>query len=306
MSRCSSAISGCEVTDPIDQAIEAQYNVRAAIPEHPRIFDAWAVQSRTCRDRGHAVLDLAYGGTAAETLDLFTAAGPDAPLQAFIHGGYWQSRDKAEFSFLAQGLVAAGVSVAILNYGLCPAVSLGTIVDQMRRAMLWLWRNAGAHGVDPGRLHVAGHSAGGHLAAMLLATDWRSLDRGAPADLVRSGLSISGIFDLDPLRATSLNRALGLDAETARRLSPIFMSPNGRRPLVLAVGEAESAAFHDQSARMEKAWGQFGVPIERFSLAGCNHLTAVAELARPGSRLLAAALRLIHLDQAAPGSMAPR
>lgn len=294
MSRCSGAISGCDVADPIDPFLEAEYNVRAAIPEHPRIFADWAERSRAARVRQNAVLDRPYGGTAGETLDLFLAPNRHAPINAFIHGGYWQSRDKSEFSFLADGLVPSGVNVAVLNYGLCPSVSLSTIVAQIRGAFLWLWRNARAYGADPDQLHVSGHSAGGHLAAMLLATDWRSLDETAPADLVRSGLSISGLFDLDPLRGTSLNRALALDAATARSLSPIFMDPNGCHPLVLAVGEAESGSFHDQSARMAAAWGRFGVPIERLNLSGCHHLTAVDELARAGSPLHAAALRVMR------------
>jgi len=274
--------------------LERHYNVRAAIPEHPAIFTAWKTRSEAFRAAAGGGLDIAYGPSEAETLDLFPAGRPRAPLHMFIHGGYWQALDKSDSSFVAEALVDAGVTVAVVNYGLCPTVALDDIVTQMRRAVLWLWRHAIEYGADPGRLQVSGHSAGGHLVGMLMATDWTRLDASAPCDLVHSGVAISGLFDLDPLRHTTINDKVGMDAAAARRNSPLFLDPAApASPLLLAVGSLESQGFHRQSDAMAAAWEKKGVAAERMELTGCHHLSAVEALADPDSPLLRRTLALI-------------
>ena len=277
----------------IDPTLESHYNVRAAVPEHPAIFATWRARSEDYRARAEARLDLSYGPSPAETLDLFPASEPGAPLHMFIHGGYWQALDKSDFSFIAEPLVAAGVTVAVVNYALCPSVTLDDIVGQVRRAAAWLYGNAREVGGDPRRLQVSGHSAGGHLTAMLMATDWAKVSPALPRNLVHSGVAVSGLFDLEPLRATTINDKVGMDAATAQRNSPLFMAPATTAPLVLAVGALEGPGFMSQSDRLAETWGQRGVPVERIDLPGCHHLAAVERLAAPGDALLEATLRLI-------------
>lgn len=271
----------------IDPALEAQYNIRRAIPGFPAVFARWRERSAAARARLRCRLDLAYGADEAETLDLFLPEGEGPfPVQMFIHGGYWQAMDKSDFSYLAEALVEAGIAVAVVNYALCPQTTIDAIAGQMRRALAWLAREAAGLGLDAGRLQVAGHSAGGHLVAMLMA------DRPSAGRLC-SGIAISGLFDLEPLRATSINAALGLDAAAARRASPLFMTPAGGAPLALAVGGAETLAFHDQADALAARWGAAGARIERVALPGRDHFAAVDALAEPESPLFAAALRLL-------------
>ena len=283
-------------TSSINPAVEAQYNIRALIPDHAEVFARWHERSAETRRRRRCHRDLAYGVGADETLDLFLPDAPSAraapfPVHLFIHGGYWQAMSKEDFGFVAEALLDAGVAVAVVGYALCPTVALDEIVAQMRRALAWIAREAPGFGGDPGRIQIAGHSAGGHLVAMLMADE-----RSAP--LIRSGVSISGLFDLDPLRATSINAALGLDATAARRNSPLFLEPQITRvPLVLAVGGAETPAFHSQSDALATRWGARGVSVQRLDLAGRDHFAALDALAEPESPLFRAA-RALALGEA--------
>ena len=201
---------------------EAQYNNRARIPEHPQIFERWRQASAVARAGSPtARLNLRYGDQPDERLDLFPAARPGAPVLVFIHGGYWRSLSKDDHAFLAPALVAAGATVVIPGYSLCPAVTIEDIALQMVRALDWVWRNVEAHGGNPDRIVVAGHSAGGHLAAMLLCCRWRDRAADLPLNLVHGALSISGLYDLEPLRHVPfLGDDLHLTPASVRRLSP--------------------------------------------------------------------------------------
>ncbi len=279
----------------VDPKLERHYNVRAAIPEHPEFFADWKARSQAFRKAAGGNLNLSYGPSEAETLDLFPAGNPDGPLHLFIHGGYWQALHKDDNSFVVEALVEAGVSAAVVNYALCPGVTLDDIVVQMRRAVLWLHNHAGEYGCQGERIQVCGHSAGGHLTGMMMATHWPELDPSAPADLVSSGISISGLFDLEPLRHTTINDKVGMDAATAKRNSPLFLNPAVRAPMILAVGALESEGFHWQSDSLREAWTDKGVAAERFDLPGCHHLTAVEALADPMSELFARTLGLARI-----------
>jgi arylformamidase len=270
-----------------DQAqLDAQYNNRAMVPEYPAHLARWQADSQAARKSVPAELDLAYGSSPVETLDMFRAAGQPrgAPVLVFIHGGYWQALDKQDFSFIAPAYVAAGVSVAVVNYALCPTVKIDEIVRQMRAALVWLWRNIGRFGGDPGRIHVAGHSAGGHLTAALMTTDWAAL--GLPADPIAGGVAISGLYELEPIRLSYLNKALAMDEATARRNSPVFdVRPPGLQPpelqpadapaapLALAVGQKESDEFHRQQRDFAAAWRRAGRPAREMDLPGRNHFS---------------------------------
>lgn len=268
-----------------------EYNARERVPDHPRVLDEGRARSRQARQELSASLDLHYGPGQAETLDLFPARTPGGPLFVFIHGGYWRSLDKADFSFLAPALVAAGVNVALVNYALCPAVRIDDIVMQNVHALAWLYREAGRFGYDADRIHVGGHSAGGHLTAMMLCARFPDVAPDLPADLVKSGLAISGLYDLEPIvDAPFLSADLRLDRAQAERLSPAWMTPATSAPVVTAVGGDESSEFLRQNALLGERWPRnlrADVPMPGF-----NHFTVVGQLAQPTSPLFQAAIGL--------------
>jgi arylformamidase len=283
----------------IDPAwLEVQYNNRARIPEHPRIFERWSEASSLVREHHSARLDLAYGPGPNETLDVFTAHGPvaaaGAPVLVFIHGGWWRSLDKADHSFIAPSFNEAGAMVVVPNYALCPAVRIEAIALQMTQALAWTFRHAALHGGDPRRIVVAGHSAGGHLAAMLMCCDWAAVGTGLPLNLVSAALAVSGLFDLELVRHTPFLQAdLRLTAASVARLSPArFAPPTGR--LFAAVGADESEEFLRQNQLIREAWGEARVPVCE-TIAGTNHLTVLHDLADPQGRLHQHALHLLGL-----------
>jgi arylformamidase len=265
---------------------EAEYNNRARVPEHEQIFLRWARDAENYRadalKEGRAELGLAYGDTPRQTIDLFLPqGGANAPLAMFVHGGFWRSLDPSLFSHLARGLNMRGVAVAVVGYDLCPIVTIADIIEQMRRACTTLWQRFGR------RLFVYGHSAGGHLAACMVATDWPSLYPKAPADLVPAGYSLSGLFDLAPLLKTSTNQDLKLDAETARAVSPQFWPLPPGRVLDTVVGALESSEFIRQSREVAEAWRQGGAETRFEEIAAMNHFTIVDGLADPQNPMTA-------------------
>ncbi len=266
----------------IDTNLETQYNARAAFPEHVEIQADWQRRSERLRATRDCKLDLAYGDGERHKLDLFTANAANRPLHMYLHGGYWQRGDRRANHFVAEGLCTHGINVALVGYDLCPAVGLDDIVAQARAALVWLWRNADLLGFDADRIQVCGHSAGGHLAAMLVATHWPAQDGDLPADLIHSGLAVSGLYELEPLRHTSINEAIAMDAESAKRNSPSLLPGTGNAPLTAAVGGLESAEFHRQAETLADRWRNRGGAVEVLDVPGTNHFTIVEELAREG------------------------
>jgi len=282
---------------PADQAaLDANYNLRAAVPEHPAWFERYAATSAAFRARWPGRLDLAYGDSPRQMIDLFLPQDPQPPrppLLVFIHGGYWQALDRKDFSFVAERLVEAGAAAALVGYDLAPAVDMDTIVGQIRHAIAWLFRNAGAQGFDPERICLAGHSAGGHLAAMALATDWTA--SGLPADLIKGVCTISGVFDLEPIRLCYLNEVLRLDAGQARRNSPVLLPPQARCPVMLTVGERETEAFHRQSRAYADALRRANLACELAVQPGLDHFAivmAMTDAANPAVRAICTRLGL--------------
>ncbi len=226
---------------------EVEYNNRARVPENPALMAGWARDAAAYRAE-HTPRQIAYGAGPRNTIDLFSGDG-QGPIVVFIHGGYWQALDGSSFSHCARGLNAHGIDVAVPSYDLCPQVAVDTIIDQMRAAARELARL--------GRpLVISGHSAGGHLAACLLATDWPAQDAFLPKDLVIAAYAISGLFDLVPLVETSINKALGLDEAAARAASPLFWRPPAHGSLDAVVGETESAEYHRQSRIVTETWAR--------------------------------------------------
>lgn len=277
--------------------LDRMYNNRALVPAHAAHFARWSRESAAVRQQARCLLDLPYGADAGETLDVFPGAAAHAPVLVFIHGGYWRSLDKSDHSFLAPAFTRTGVCVVMPNYALCPAVTIPEITLQMVRALAWTWRHIAEHGGDPGRITVAGHSAGGHLAAMVLTCAWRSWASDLPASLVKNALSISGVYDLAPLRLTPfLKDSLRLTPAQVKKASPAGLPRpkvvKRRGQLYSVAGGDESAEFLRQNQLIRDAWGSKAVPVCE-ALPGLNHFSVLEALVDPGHRLNALAFQLL-------------
>lgn len=283
------------------ETLDRLYNNRAAVPTHMQDLERWAAESAKTRSALTLRPDLAYGPHPRETLDLFTVPDPGKPLVVFIHGGYWQSLGKDDFGFVANGFAspAAGqvANLAVINYPLAPEADMDRIVASVRRALLWLWREAAPLGFDPRRIYVTGHSAGGHLVAMAALTDWQALDGAAPFDLVKAGLAVSGLYDLLPIQRCYLNDRLGMSDAIALRNSPLALAAMWRGllpPLAFAVGADETSAFHAQQHDFVKTYTERGGAVTEITAPAMHHFNIVDQLARPGSSLQAALVSLMR------------
>jgi len=278
------------MVSPENDFLEREYNPRATIPNALALFAQWKARAGEAREACKPRIDLGYGDSPAEKLDFFAAdaGGAGSPVLVFIHGGYWRALDKADFSWVAPPYVAAGISVAVLNYGLVPKTPMAEIVEQIRRAIAWLYANADDLGVDNTRIFCSGHSAGGHLTGMMLATDWSAVAPGLPSTPLAGALTISGVFDVEPLtRAEFLRHDIGLDAEGARALSPAFLQLQSPVPLIRAVGALESAEFHRQQQMIKQQWPSV-CEAAMLDVPECNHLSVCEAFATPGNMLFEA------------------
>lgn len=274
-----------------DDEVERGYNNRAAVPDHQRWLDQWVIGSQRAKNSLRAELDLAYGAGADEMLDLYLPTRAARGTLLYIHGGWWRSLDKSDYAFVAPVFVAAGYAVATINYTLCPHDTIANAVEQCRRAVLWLVRDGPARGA-PAPLVIGGHSAGGHLTAMMYTTDWRAhgLD-GAP---FVGGASLSGVHELEPLVQFSHNVDFRLDVAEARRMSPVAAQPSTDAPLLLAVGADETSEFVRQTDVLWDAWPRnhprgLAAPMH---IAGRHHYSVVLDYADPASALTQATLAL--------------
>ena len=294
--------------------LEAQYNNRARVSDHEQVLGRWDQASALVRAQPGAVLDVPYGDGPMEALDIYPAAGAGsaavapgaamapgappgslAPVLVFIHGGYWRSLDKAQHAFLAPAFQAQGAMVVVPNYALCPAVGVEQIVLQLATALVWVWHRAAQYGGDASRIALVGHSAGGHLATMLLSCRWKEIAEEMPVQPISGALSISGLYDLEPLRHTaSIQKDLQLSAASVARLSPAFFPrPKGAK-LYAAVGLDESEEFLRQNRLIRDVWGPTAVPVCE-TVPQTNHFTVLNGLADPAHRLHGLALRLLGL-----------
>ena len=254
----------------IDPFYDREYDTSISVPDEGAVLQGFIDRSASARQQLGGQLDLAYGSGDKETLDLF-GKQHSARMLVFIHGGFWRASDKADWSCLATPFVEAGYSVAMLNYGLCPTVTLDTIVEQCRRAISWLYQHARDYGSD--HMTIVGHSAGGHLAAMMFATDWAAYNM--PNEAITDGVALSGLFDLAPLLHTRINADLRLDEDSAYASSPIHHAPRINAALFVVVGKRESSEFQRQSSIICAAWPNCVGPVQ---ITGCHHFSILNAL----------------------------
>jgi arylformamidase len=272
---------------------EVEYNNRARVPEHLRIFERWARDGAAYREEAtkesRAEIGLKYGPSPRQTIDVFKPrGGKDGPVALFIHGGYWRSLEPSSFSQMARGMNAHGITVAVSGYDLAPQISIGQIIQQTQAACLFLWKRYQRW------IMVSGHSAGGHLAACMVATDWKAVNASAPADLVPVGYAISGLFDLAPLLHLATNADFKLDAAEAQRISPLFWPVVRGRALDAVVGGDESPEFLRQSRVIADGWRERGVETRYEAIPGMNHFTVCDAMIDPDSAMTK---RLVELSR---------
>ncbi len=268
------------------EALEYQYGPRLSVPNTDEILVRWAADSETYYAESDCERDISYGPRAEEILDIFKPANVDnAPVLIFIHGGYWRALDKKDHAFLPKPFVDAGVLVVSINYTLCPEVKIDEITRQARAACAWVWRNAASYGGDTDRIHIFGHSAGGHLAAAVATTDWPEYEAGLPKDLLKSATPISGLFDLQPILLISVNNDVHLDPDSAVRCSPANSAPGHDIAMTIAVGGAETKEFRRQSQYLHERWDNKLRSIDYLEADGANHFTVIENMVDPSNIL---------------------
>ncbi len=289
--RQGSGIAAAGITPRLSRH-DLLYNPRFSVPEFTSISKRWEESSRQARGSLDCYLDVAYGNSPSERMDVFRSQGPSRATLLFIHGGYWRAQDKAGYSFLAPELTRAGITLAVPNYALCPNVEVRDIVIQMVQACAWIYRNASNFGAPENKLYLCGHSAGGHLSAMMLTCLWPVYSADLPVKVVRGALSISGLFDLrEIVRTPSINTDVRLTRSSALAVSPAFLPPATDAPLHLAVGAKETGGFHAQHRIISSSWKRnLGVDLV---CPGDNHFTVLENLEKPDSALFKSLLRML-------------
>jgi len=270
---------------PVDARLEDNYNNMARRPDAPELLRHWSERSERYRSKADAILDCAYGSGQRERIDVFRCAEKDAPLLVYIHGGYWQRGDKSIYSFVAAAFNDSGADVAIIGYPLCPQVSLSEIVASIENALTWLYLHATSLGICADRINLCGHSAGGHLTAMALITNWSIRGNDLPLDLVKTGIPLSGLYQLEPLLHTTISDALQLGADEMQRLSPGFRRPITNAPVLAIVGGAETPEFFRQTDTLIENWSDTDRQVDKFIEPGVDHFDLVDRLALADSEV---------------------
>lgn len=275
--------------------LEAEFNPRMSVPDFERHFNGWTERSAAARATLPGDYDLRYGDGPLQTYDLHRPAdAAAATLVVLVHGGYWRGLDKNTMTFAAEPFVQAGAVVVNLNYDLCPTVTLDAIVRQMQEALVHVAAKAASWGADASKLHVIGHSAGAHLAAMMVAAPWP--DDLPPQPPVASLGLVSGVYDLEPVLHISVNQDIRLDSDMATRNSVMRFAPRMRGPVLVAVGDSEPPGWQAQSADFHQACRNAGTSGQMMHVAGANHFDILYPLADATSPLGAALLRQCGLN----------
>ena len=286
------------------EELEVQYSLRNQQPEYEVTFiPGWVDKSAQYRDAAGGKYDLAYGDGERDRADFFPASHPNGGLLLYIHGGYWQRGDKSVYSFLAKPYNDAGYAVIAINYMMCPNVKMAEIPPQCRRAVAWAWRNCTEFGASQDKFYVMGHSAGGHLTAWMMATDWPSLDPALPKDMIKAAAPLSGLYDLEPVRHTSENRGVGSNvgfglniesAAEARAISLMDHPPETDAPQLVAWGLNEPDEFRRHSEEHYARLRSANDRVEALQIPGRDHFTMVDEIGDEKGELVPAILALLE------------
>lgn len=266
-------------------ALDKQFNNRLHVPDYEAYFNRWTLLSTEAEKELAVIKDIAYGDLERERLDVFPSSLPNSKTLIFIHGGYWQMLDKAMFRFVASAFHSYGITTVLLTYPLAPAASIDQIVLSCRNGLKWVYKNIAAFNGNPNQIYVAGHSAGGHLAAMLMITDWKLLCPDLPPDVLKGVFVISGLFNLVPVRLSYLNQVLKMDTNTSFLNSPVNFKPKNSCPLVIAAGGAETTEFNDQSKELYAAWKDKEFDSKLLVLEQLNHFSIIETMIDPNSVL---------------------
>ena len=272
-------------TIPINPILEKGYNVRLLVDDFDGLIEKWSYRSEKFRGNVDSTLNCQYGSGEKDKLDIFRCGDSNAPLFVFVHGGYWQRGDKSIYSFVAESFVNSGIDVALIGYQLCPGASMTNIVEKIREAIVWIWNNADDYLISKHRINVSGHSAGGHITGMMLATDWSMISNDIPKDIIKTGVPISGLFQLDPIRETTIADALGLDDQESLTLSPHFFEPQTEAPILVTLGGGETPEFFWQTDKFFHRWKDFKAPLDYFAEPDVDHFGVVERLADSKSQI---------------------
>ena len=256
--------------------MEYQYNPRESVPEYPELAKVRAAQAQKVRAAAKSWLNVSYGNSPRETLDIYAADKPGGPVLVYIHGGYWRSGSKEDNCNFVPTFTKRGATVVLVEYDLCPQVTVTDIVRQTRASIAWVAKNIMRYSGDPARLYVSGHSAGGHLTAMALAHDWTK-ESLAP-DCIKGAVATSGVFDLDMVMQISVQEQVRMTAEVAKLNSPFMNPPKVKCPLVVAVGGAEPKGWQQMSEDYFNYCKQQGMNAEYLVVPGANHYTMSEKL----------------------------
>ncbi len=273
--------------------LEYQYNPRESVPEFPLLAKQRSAASRQARQTLKSFLNVPYGAAPREVLDVYAADRPAGPVLVYIHGGYWRSGSKDDNCNFVPAYSQRGTTVVVVEYDLCPQVTVSDIVHQTRASIVWTYRNILRYGGNPAKLYISGHSAGGHLTAMALAHDWQT--EGLPGDCIKGATAMSGVHDLDMVMHINANDEIRMTPELAKANSPFLHPPRSRGPLLVAVGSAEPEGWKQMSKDYFDYCKQHGVDCEYLEVAGANHYTMSDNLGNPQSPLTQAIFRQMGL-----------
>ncbi len=264
-------------------ALDRQYNNRLQVPDYLFYLQRWESLSRQTEKKYTSIKDIYYGELPGERLDIYPSSLPQSKTLIYIHGGYWQRLDKSDFQFIAEAFRPYNFTTVILTYPLAPAASLDQIISSCRKAIRWLHQNLSQYNGDSHQMYVAGHSAGGHLGAMLMTIDWNHFN--PDNEVIKGYCAISGLFNLTPIRLSDINGVLKMDKEMVLRNSPVQLKPLTQSPLLLAVGADESDEFKEQSRELYTGWKEKGISMQLLEIPGLNHYSILETIIEPTSSL---------------------